>query len=288
MNQMKKFELSIPAQNTVHEFYNKKGIVYVEGKDDLMFWRTYFPETDYVIREVEGCRNLSDMIDQIINHGLRNIVACDLDYNCYTKRVRQHPLIIRTLSHSIECMMYCPENVNDLIKLYTRSFDNHVTELNNYYKRFGDDVKLLVAYDVANNVFEKGVSVLGKSCIRVLSTDEPHLVDKDKVSDIINRIKPSFSEQEINESLELIDNDSRTMREIMKGHFQTDFVRNLIKFILLDKYNKNMVISNDDFYAHLVICTSQCPNKCTEKKYLEDCVMKAQAYLENKRNWTMD
>ena len=65
------FSLSIPAQNVEAKFYNKLGIVYVEGDDDKMFWAQYFDPKQFEIRKVDGCKNLEDYEDDVLHHGLK-------------------------------------------------------------------------------------------------------------------------------------------------------------------------------------------------------------------------
>ena len=116
MDSTDNFSFSIKAQNVEAQFYNKKAIVYVEGDDDLLFWRQHFPDSYFEIKKVDGCKNLEKKIYEIENSGLKCIVACDSDYKSFEEGYKTHPLVVHTLSHSIECMMYCPVNLNECIK----------------------------------------------------------------------------------------------------------------------------------------------------------------------------
>ena len=69
------FTFSIKAQNVEAKFYNKKAIVYVEGVDDVNFWRPYFPNSDFEIKSVNGCKNLKKKLYEIENNGLRCILV---------------------------------------------------------------------------------------------------------------------------------------------------------------------------------------------------------------------
>ena len=53
------FTFSIKAQNVEAKFYNKKAIVYVEGIDDINFWRPHFPNSDFEIKFIENYKRKS-------------------------------------------------------------------------------------------------------------------------------------------------------------------------------------------------------------------------------------
>lgn len=165
------FHLSIPAQNIEAKFYNKKGIVYVEGDDDIIFWSQYFTPDQYEFRPMNGCNNLEAIEDNIINHGLKCIVAKDADYSSYLSSVNFHPLIVRTLSHSIECIMYCPYNINAYLKRLAKCLDDHVEDIIAIYNQFCADTKELIIMDIANNILGLGCSICGDSCIPILQSN---------------------------------------------------------------------------------------------------------------------
>ena len=75
MQKSEVFDLSIAARNVEARFYNKLGIVYVEGDDDKLFWAQYFDPKRFEIRKVDGCKNLEDYEDDILHHGLTHIAA---------------------------------------------------------------------------------------------------------------------------------------------------------------------------------------------------------------------
>lgn len=116
MNDVEEFSLSVKAQNVQAQFYGKKAVVYVEGGDDVIFWSSYFDVNQCELIQVNGSNNINKKIDSILHEGLLCIVACDSDYSYYDGNHIEHPLIVRTLSHSIECIMYCPININECIK----------------------------------------------------------------------------------------------------------------------------------------------------------------------------
>lgn len=269
------FQLSIPAQNVEAKFYNKRGIVYVEGDDDIVFWSQYFKPEAFEFRPMNGCNNLADIEYKIIHNGLKCIVAKDADYSAYLPITNKHPLIVCTLSHSIECVMYCPYNINAYLKRLAKCLDNHVDDIMDLYDKFCDDTKELVLYDIANNIYGLGQSVCGDSCIPIMQSNTSVKVSSDKVKSAIDKLKKTITSDKVELVRRLVDGDSRHMRQITKGHFQTSFVINMLKH-LSSKYGNNGVsLSKDALYAMLVICFPDCENDCKERKVIKNRVMAA-------------
>lgn len=280
MNNTENFSFSIKAQNIQAQFYNRKAVVYVEGQDDLIFWSVYFPESDYKIIDVGGCENFSKKIDEVQNNGLKCIIACDSDYSDFENNPKRHPLIVRTLSHSIECIMYCPINLNECIKKLSRSFNNNEEEIEKCFEEFGDDTKELIAYDIANNIHKIGIEIAGDSCSRFLRKNS-HRIDKAKISSYIDNIKTSFNGIDINKIIRLIEKDRRNMRQITKGHFQTSFVINLIKHFVYKISSNKVNMPCDILYALLVNCPPSCSKNCLEKSTIKERIETAMQHLRS-------
>ena len=274
------FSLSIPAQNIEARFYNKRGIVYVEGDDDKLFWAQYFDSNQFEIRTVDGCKNMEDYENDILYHGLKSIVAKDADYSSYQRNNLTNPLIVCTLSHSIECVMYCPYNVNACLKKIARSLENHLLEIQQCYNDFFTDTKEMLVYDIANNVFGLGCSVCGDSCVPIMESNHSVKVSVEKRDRFLQQIAPAFPPDNIEEARRLLNDDKRTLRQIAKGHFQTSFVMNLLKKLTSQITGDKMPsISNDALYALLVTCSPDCQIDCEERKILRQRAAAAIAAL---------
>lgn len=274
------FDLSIAAKNVEARFYNKLGIVYVEGEDDLIFWAQYFDPHSFEIRKVDGCKNLEDYEDDILHHGLKCIVAKDADYSSFISTTNKHPLIVCTLSHSIECIMYCPYNVNACLKKLARTFDDHVIEIKQIYDAFFTDAKSIITYDIANSVFGVGCSVCGDSCVPFMESNHSVRLSVDKLNTFIEKVASSFTKEQIKKAKQLIDSDKRELRQITKGHFQTSFVINLLKKMTTQiTQNKAPIISKDALFALLITCFAECSQDCEERKIIRQRVTRAVAAL---------
>ena len=225
---------------------------------------------------MDGCRNLEDYENDILYHGLRCIVARDADYSSYMGKTHEHPLIVCTLSHSIECIMFCPYNVNACLKKFARTLDDHVEEIKESYKEFYNGIKDIIVYDIANNVFEVGCSICGDSCTRFLCSNTSIKVSTDKRDKFLQSKSICFSPSQIEEIRERVDNDQRELRQIVKGHFQASFVVNLIKKMTSSiTRNDAPSISNEALYALLVKCFPECEADCEERKVIKQRVKSA-------------
>lgn len=274
------FQLSIGAKNVEARFYGKIAIVNVEGEDDLHFWAQYFDQSIFEIRPVGGCENLIPIISDILNKGLRSIVARDADYSFYSKDGVKHPLIISTKSHSIENVMYCPENVNHALQKLSRNFKDYKPEIEVGMNTFFDEVRSLVIYDIVNNVYKHGISVLGDSCARFLKSSKSIKVDSSKVDTFLNGL--SFPKDETDAIDLLVSNDPRPKYQIIKGHFLTSYIINLLKKIVHDENKGSVEISKDMLYSLLVNCSSNCRFKktCSERRSIQIRVAKAKKHLD--------
>lgn len=273
------FSFSVGAQNVQSAFYGKKALVYVEGRDDLNFWCCFFPNNEYELIDVGGIENIKKKIYDIKNKGLKCIVACDADYRRFDENQTLHPLVVQTYSHSIECVMYCPLNIDSLVKKLARCLDNKLKDITDVYGQFESGIKRLIAYDIANSIYEKGVAITDVSCNRFLENNESTLISQEKVDFFLSTIDKNFEDVDIDLILKKMDEDPRNIRQIAKGHFQTMFVTNLIKKSVFDTCGKVPKISNDTLYSSLVSCISTCKTSCPEKNYVYGEISNALKYL---------
>ncbi|MBR4793339.1 MAG: DUF4435 domain-containing protein [Bacteroidaceae bacterium] len=275
------FELSIPAQNVEAKFYGRQTIVYVEGGDDILFWYQYFDKRFFLIREKGGGKNLVDYENDIIHKGLKCVVAKDSDYSSFTGRENMHPLIVYTYSHSIECMMYCPHNLNSYLNRLTRSVGDYTNEIEQLYNTFCEDIEELLILDIASGLrTENRQKICGDSCVRFLKTNTSIHVSKEKVDTFKESVIPLFDEIEISNAHELLKKDERCIRQVLKGHFQTGFVINLLKYLTKRIRRIEPSISNDALYSQLVTsCSERCSMDCYERNFIINQINNAIDYL---------
>jgi len=260
---------STNALNIKNLFYRKDVSVYVEGKEDILFWDNMFKSFTNVnvhIEESDGSENLKNYMDRIIEEDAKIIVACDCDHSPFLSEDKySNPRIVRTYGYSIENSMYCANNLNHVIKRYAKSRKDYKREIIEWYEMFCESCSILVFYDVANHRFSKGTKVLGNKCNRFLTSPHSSKISKANVSSYLETIKHNFSGEEIEECVSLVSNDNRGLQFLIKGHFLTNGVINFIKEKVRRETGDNITLNLDSLYSMTVDCISTCKNLCDDK-----------------------
>lgn len=267
---------STDALNVKSLFYNKSFIVYVEGKDDIMFWDNFFSINEnfsYIVEESPGGKTgLVSYMDKIVQENAQIIVACDSDYETIVvpKDKYINKRIIRTYGYSIENSMYCPHNINQLIRRFGKIKKNFTPEVLEWYKSFSEKSRILLIYDLANHIFKKGTQVFGNNCVRFLTSKKSANISEKKVNDFIQKICSEFTEEQIEKSKDLISNNGKELRFLLKGHFLTNAVLNFIKSTIKRETLLDVNIPLDTLYVVMLSCIGRCNNECDDFKLTKE------------------
>lgn len=259
-------EYSINALNVLSEFHRINAIIFVEGQDDLHFWNNIAQKADIKsirIEHVGGAEELQKKIEAILSHDAQIIVAKDADHDQFSDSPISHPRIVNTYGYSIENSLYCPSTIGKFAASLARSLDDYSSVVVEWYDKFSDQVNLLLVYDVANHIYDRGVKVFGDTCARFLKNKKSSDVSSKKIDDYLLGIKGNFTEEEIDNCIKLIESDGRKRRWLIKGHFITNALINLVKEIAEDKRGKTISISLDHVYTTTIDGCSYCiPATC--------------------------
>jgi hypothetical protein len=270
---MDNLEYSIEALESKGLFYDKKITVYVEGKDDPIFWRKLFniAEVDAHIEDVGGSKELEKYIDKLIEHNADFYIATDNDHSAFIKTSKSHKNIIKTYGYSIENSMYNINSVNNLISNLSKTELNLNEELNTWVERFSNEVFDLIIYDIANHKFNKGISVFGDNCFPFLQGQKSHKICAKKTSTFIKKISDSFTEDEIEEVTKLVKTSKKEFWFLIKGHFLTNAISNLIKNKIRKHTSMGSIsLSHDFLYAFTVDCTQDWQHKIDIKLVIDE------------------
>lgn len=275
MSNSKAFVHSGQAISIIHRFYNKKFMVYVEGPDDIPFWDDKFSSeissSNYEIESVNGKENLDIYIAGVLSGNIKNvIIACDDDYGGYqVVNYIDHPQIVHTYGYSIENSMFCPFRISAYIRTLARNRLDYTPEVNCWYATFCESAKRLLPYDILNSTLHCSTfSCFGDNCCRFLQSKDSAYLDDDKIDEWVMKISNTFPEDKLENINRLIDVDCRNIRYVIKGHFLTNAVINLIKRKVFDATNQHITLSNDAIYAQFVNCRRICGGECEDRKYL--------------------
>ena len=95
----------------------------------------------------------------------------------------------------------------------SRSLEDKTNDIIRCYTQFGDEIKELIAYDIANNIYKLGIKVTGDSCSRFLMSSQSCRIDTSKVS--------KFLEAQENEKQLKEDNPScmHRLQVVLKGRW---------------------------------------------------------------------
>jgi len=276
---------STNALNVKSLFFNKRVSVYVEGKEDILFWDKIFCSIyshNTHIEDTNGIEGLKDYMDKIIDEDAQIIVACDNDHTPFLKEHKYiSPRIVKTYGYSIENTMYCINNINVATKRYSKTRKDFKNDIVNWYQMFCDQCSVLLYYDIANQRFTKKTKVLGDKCSRFLPTNDSPLPSREKITKYIDSIKGEFSDTEIEECVKLVESDKRELRFLIKGHFLTNAVMNIIKQIVKRETGENISINLDSFYSLTINCIVSCSDKCIDMNTLHERVQLSLHSLNN-------
>lgn len=280
---MSKLEYSTSALNVLNKFHRTKAVMFVEGHDDIHFWKSITEKAGVEslhIEEVGGTKNLEDKIDKIIHENAKFIVAKDSDQGAILSKTHKNPKIITTYGHSIENSMYCPKTINRFAGFLARSLNNLVETIDNWYADFSADIERLIVYDLASYMYGKGVGVFGDSCVKFLKSNNSPYTSKEKILKFTEAISGKFTEEEINKCNEIINKQKIDIRWFIKGHFLSNAVINLVKSIVKKIRGSKVSISLESLYAFTVNGCSVCKsNNCKSFVYMKDNIINAVATI---------
>ncbi|TDX86653.1 DUF4435 domain-containing protein [Epilithonimonas xixisoli] len=275
---MDNLEYSTAALEAKALFYNKKAVLYVEGIDDPLFWYEFTSKLslDLHIEEIGGGENLEKIIDKIIEDDARIYVALDRDYlDFYDEEVKQryiHDRVLLTYGHSIENTLYNSKILNEVIKSYVRVTDfDKIQEIEECFQMFEQDVKNLLIFDILSNKFNSSVKILGDSCMRHLKSAKSLNLCPNKILSYIQDLPINYANELKIDIENKIDNSDKTISQIIKGHYLTSFVINLIKSYIKRFRNKEITFSNDNLYSSIIDKIFFIEDLDEYKHYLNEC-----------------
>lgn len=269
---MASLEYSNEALSAKGLFYNRKITVFVEGKDDPLFWDNLFrvAEIDAHIEDVGGKEELKKYIDKIVNENADFYIASDNDNSDFMLKKIEHSRIIMTYGYSIEnSMYYYQDPIEKTVSKFCRKKLDLSEDFNNWLSSFSEKVYELIVYDIANNRFGRGISIFGDNCYRFLTSNKSHNVCEKKIGLFIDSVKNKFSESEISEVKDLINQSEKDIWFMIKGHFITNALINLIKYSVRKHSGDTKSMTPDFLYSITVDCSENWENRIDIKTVVE-------------------
>lgn len=269
---MASLEYSNEALSAKGLFYNKEITVYVEGKDDPFFWDSLFniAEIKAHIEDVGGSEELKKYFHKLINEDADFYIATDNDNSEFKMDNIEHQRIIRTYGYSIENSMYYYTNpIEKTVSQFCRKKLDLSEDFKNWLTEFTEKVYDLIIYDIANNRFGRGVSIFGDNCYRFLTSQNSYKLCDVKLQEFIDSVKLSFTANEIQEVKELINQSEKDLWFMIKGHFITHSLINLIKHSVKKHSGDSKSMTPDFLYSMTVDCSENWENRIDIRTVVE-------------------
>lgn len=269
---MAELEYSNEALEVKGLFYNKTITVYVEGKDDPLFWGNIFnlEEIEAHIEDVGGSNELEKYYDKVINEGADFFIAMDNDNSEFMIDSINHRKIIRSYGYSIENSMYYHKSpIETTVSNFCRKKLDISTEFNDWLVDFSNNVYDLIIYDIANNRYKKGISIFGDNCYRFLKGQKSFEICESKISTFIDSIKQHFTTEEINDVKELVNQSDKDLWFLIKGHFITHSLINLIKHTVKKHKGSSISMTPDFLYSMTIDCSQNWKDRIDIKSVVE-------------------
>jgi hypothetical protein len=260
---MDSLEYSKEALEAKGLFYNKKLTVYVEGQDDVLFWSYLFDiaDIDAHIEEVGGKKEIEKYITNILEDEAGFFVACDLDHSDFFDEPIVHTHIIKTYGYSIENSMYNFTSIGNIVSKLGRKQINIFEIIEKWAHDFCNNIYNLIIYDIANHKFQKGISILGNCSIPFLTSKNSHKISPKKVESFINTITHNFTKTEIDNVKDILNKSKKDFWYHIKGHFLSNAVINLIKYLVRKESGLDKSLNKDSLYALTIDCRENWENR---------------------------
>lgn len=248
---MSDIDYSVDALNTLSKFYRVNTLVYVEGDDDIFFWKLVFEtfsQIEIEIQSVDGSEELDKYIDILVNEGGDFVAARDADYTQILNLQANHPRVIYTCGHSIENTIYTVSAIARLVSIWCKTQKADLVECKRWWDDFVISFSKLLTYDVASHLQQEGIAVLGDNCTKFMQNEKSPNPDKNKISAAEARLLKKINIDNIDIAEKAILDCKINPSSLIRGHFLSSGV---IKYISdrLKKARKGNGLSYDALYS---------------------------------------
>ena len=245
--------------------FHKKVVVYVEGRDDRVFWSYIFnsiAENQTHIKIAGGVNELHKYLNMVVKDDENVIIASDSHYDVLFNNHVTHQRIVYTDGHSIENTMYCPTNINKLIKKRCRLDYTPHDIAQNWLTDFSTHLDEFLLYDIANEYYKKSLPVMGTTCHQYLVNKRSPYLSKEIIDKSVNNIKAHFSDDEINKVKNIISQSGKPIHKIVCGKFFAGAIINFLKQQVKLHKETDKQISIEHLFDLMVDGCLSCTDAC--------------------------
>lgn len=218
---MAQLEYSLDAVNVLRKFYRCKVLVYVEGDDDLLFWKSVFCEFGYEDVAVE-CLGGSEEVEKYIVHIERDqaniVVARDADYSLVNGARSKNDRVIYSYGYSIENSLYTPKIIKHISLLCHRKIAPVEAGIAAWMDNFCEALKAVVINDIASQLGGLGVAALGSNCGRYMQSKNSPLTSPAKITARLDELRQKISTELYEKAEDLIHKAGGYDVRFLRGH----------------------------------------------------------------------
>jgi hypothetical protein len=121
-----------------------------------------------------------------------------------------------------------------------------------WINEFGERNRGLLELDLANEMYGKGIQVMGSNCSRFLKSNNSCVIDNAKIQTHTKTIKKKFNKTELTEAKNKIAKIVKQIYFFIRGHFLTHAVINFIKTKVRSESGRNVTFSDENLFAILI------------------------------------
>lgn len=230
---MAKLAYSGDAINVLNKFHACDYIVYVEGDDDNLFWKTIFDKCSKVKIKTEpvgGSCRIDEKIDRVISENLKVIVARDTDFLAFCDKKKNDPRILYTYGYSIENTLYTTDAIAKIAYLLTKgkySKESHALAASHWMNALYKTAQNMIELDIANAYHKCGLEVTGENIAKFAKKGISHAIDQEKLRSHLNAIAAKITKKMVKTALNAGLTYKPTDRWI-RGHFLASAVLQFI------------------------------------------------------------
>jgi len=279
MLSMKVFNFSKPALSVLNKFHRKKILIYVEEKDDKLFWGKFIERSEILNYHIEICGGklrLLDTYKKLKNTNTPFIIMCDDDYDSILGKEIVDYRFIHSYGYSIENTLYCPSNVSRVISNEIREIADITDEIQKWYKFTETNCRDLLICDLASMKFQKNLCVMGESCGKFCELKDSIYIESKRTILHLESLIDKFDLSELNICHKLIKNDPRDIRYLIRGHFLTLLILNYINYkVRTNSEKEKFSLSKHNLFSSLIDGCSLCGKvKCEENEFIKRKLIK--------------
>lgn len=267
---MPSLDYSLSAINVLKKFHRADVLVFVEGDDDLPFWRAVFSNfcsKMVAIHPVGSGNEVNKYARRIVDDGADIVVARDSDYLRLTGGVVVHDRVIYTIGHSIENSVFVPMVIKKICHLTHRRDAPDERVVADWLKAFSTDLEPLIILDAAAQMEGVGVSFIGSNCSRYMVSSKSEKVSVAKVRERLDEVGSGVSVESVKEVTEAMARLGVDVLDFVRGHVLCSAV---IRFI--SKFSRKNVSSETVFTGAMSIFEAELGRAHPHRDYYKSAV----------------